>query len=280
MPKVCKTTRADGVLERLAEKIRAIENRPVSNPRLPLGAIACESSFGTDLMPGAIHEWFGTADPNRPWTPPLCLLAHLAHQASARAQAAGRVGKVLWLGRCVWPYMWMFQGAGVRGPESGVRSPGFGVRGPGSEVRGQLFADPVDASGRLWAIDLALRSGAVAAVVADGSGLDMTATRRLQLAAEAGQSIGLLARPPDELGQLSAAATRWQVSALRSETTRPRWKVKLLRWKGASANCQASTGNNFMVEWNGATGAVFIPADMVSRSGQEQVTATRRRRIA
>ena len=275
MYKTDKKTRADGVLQSLAEKIRAIENRSVSNPRLPPGAIACDdllgSSFGTDLPPGAIHEWFGTADPNRPWTPPLCLLAHLAYQASAKAQAAGRAGQVLWLGRCVWPYLWVF-------PRSGVRSPGSGVWGAG--VQRQLFADPVDASGRLWAIDLALRSGAVAAVVADGSGLDMTATRRLQLAAEAGQTIGLLARPPDELGQLSAAATRWQVSALRSETTRPRWQVKLLRWKGASANCHASTCNNFMVEWNGATGAVSIPADVVSRSGQEQVPAKRRRRTA
>ena len=284
MRKNGKTTRDDGALRRLAERIRVIENRSVgcgggdggggSNPRLPPGAIGAgdgseglldwwggDRAFGTELAPGAIHEWFEVADSTRLWTPPLCLLAHLARQASARAEAADGANGVVWLGRRVWPYMWV-------------------LRHQGHFRGGQVFADPADVAGRIWAIDLALRSGAVAAVVADGSGLDMAATRRLQLAAEAGGAMGLLARPPNELGQLSAAATRWLVRASPSRTTSPMWEVQLLRWKGELARSHALTGGSIMVEWNGATGTVVIPADMVSRSGKEQTPARKQRRTA
>ena len=215
---------------------------------------------------GSIHEWYGLADAAGPWTPPLCLLAHLALQASLRAKAAGRPGQVVWIGRRVWPYLWV-----------------LGTNGPGmaEDFRGRcgFFVDPANAAGRLWALDLALRSGAVAAVVADGSGLNMAAARRLQLAAEAGGALGLLARPPNERGQLSAAATRWLVRTRPSETANPRWAVQLLRCKGAWNKRLAST-DDLVVEWNGATSTVAIPADVGRRSGQEESPARKLRRTA
>jgi hypothetical protein len=48
-------------------------------------------------------------------------------------------------------------------------------------------------------------------VVADISGFDLAATRRLQLAAEAGRALALLTRSNREIKQLSAATTRWLV---------------------------------------------------------------------
>jgi hypothetical protein len=68
-------------------------------------------------------------------------------------------------------------------------------------------------------------------VVADGSGLKMADSRRWQLAAAAGGVMGLIARPGWELGELSAAKTRWRVRPERSETDGPRWTVELLRCK-------------------------------------------------
>ena len=77
----------------------------------------------------------------------------------------------------------------------------------------------------LWAMEEALKCRAVAAVVAeiaeDGS-VDLTATRRLSLAAREGGGLGLLLRhrpaaTAKSFSTLSAAATRWDIAAAASE---------------------------------------------------------------
>ena len=66
---------------------------------------------------------------------------------------------------------------------------------------------------RVWAVELCCRNPAVSAVVADGRGLGLAATRRLQLAARAGGVRVLLARTPDELRAPSAAPVRGLVDS-------------------------------------------------------------------
>ena len=168
------------------------------------------------LRRGAIHEWFGVesgdvrsgAQRRVPaWTPPLVILAHLAKRAGASNSWTA------WIGRRVWP------SAHAIGVEALARC---------------LFIDPRTGAERLWAIDAALRvSGLV--VVGDGSGLDAGGSRRLQLAAEAGGSLGLLARQAHEAAEISVAATRWSVARARSPTGRPAWSVRLVRCKGVQA---------------------------------------------
>jgi protein ImuA len=72
----------------------------------------------------------------------------------------------------------------------------------------------------LWAFEEALKSRGVAAVLAElpesGAAADLTATRRLALAARAGGGLGLLLRHrPCPLA--TAAMTRWQVAAAVSQ---------------------------------------------------------------
>ena len=141
---------------------------------------------------------------------------------------------VIWVGRRCMPYLW--------------------VRGAARIVRRSIFIDPPD-DARLWTIDLAARCPAVAVVVADGSALDMAATRRIQLAAEAGSVPVFCARPPCEIKSLSAASTRWRVRCVPTTTDKnPRWIVKLLRCKGMQPE-----------EWNRAQGGVVVPAALVCR---------------
>ncbi len=77
----------------------------------------------------------------------------------------------------------------------------------------------------LWAMEEALRCGALSSVIAeltgDGADAGLTATRRLSLAAREGKGVclGLLLRHGG-LSMPSAASTRWQVAAAASEPDR------------------------------------------------------------
>ena len=117
--------------------------------------------------------------------------------------------------------------------------------------------------GLLWALEEALRSGAAAAVVADCDGVDLTASRRLQLAAEAGRTPALLLRRrlmrhdgSDAGAAPIAAHTRWMVTSLGSiaETTafgpvpgvgHAAWRLELVRSRGGRPGC-------WDVMWQGA----------------------------
>ena len=219
------------VIQELAQRIAAIEQAAAgavfggdgdadhaAARVVPTGWPGADARLGGGLARGAVHEWFaakeeddGTAKersgPEHPrrqnWTAPLCVLAHLAWQGIELPRMAR--ASVLWIGRRCWPYPRVLMSAGRQSRVA-----------PSHLLKASLFLNPPDRSARLWAIDLALRSPAVALVIADGSGLDMAATRRLQLAAEAGLrggggGIAIFARPPHEERQLSAASTRWRV---------------------------------------------------------------------
>lgn len=101
----------------------------------------------------------------------------------------------------------------------------------------------VEAAGQdaLWAAEQALRSPALTAVAAVLPPLDLAAARRLQLAAEAGGTLGLILRP-DEANQWqapTAARTRWRITSLPGHGSDPNklgaagWRVDLLHARGA-----------------------------------------------
>jgi len=123
-----------------------------------------------------------------------------------------------------------------------------------------LWVDPPDDATRFWCIDLALRCKGVSAVVADATRMDMAGSRRFQLAAEAGNTVGLLARPATERRILSAAATRWLITPEPTPLKRPRWTVELLRRKGVRPTTESP--RRFVVEWDHAQSAVALPPDL------------------
>lgn len=195
------------------------------------------------VLPGAVHEWFGLADSDvLPWVPPLAILVDLVRR---NLEQSGR-RRVVWIGRRCWPYVPCLDG-------------------DGRLLRESIFIDPPDDASRLWAIDLAARCPAAAAVVADGSRLDMAATRRLQLAAEAGSALVLCARPPRELKHLSAASTRWLVRSALSTSRNPRWVIEPLRCKGMMQVLSAPSGRRWTVEWKCAQGSVAVHAALPDR---------------
>lgn len=102
--------------------------------------------------------------------------------------------------------------------------------------------DPIDV---LWAMEEGLRTSGLAAVVGDGTLPDFTATRRLQLAAEAMNTPALILPPPRKASSASVALTRWDVTAGMGGGRKNimRWQVNLMRCRGGSPK-------NWIMEWD------------------------------
>ncbi|MBC7773203.1 MAG: hypothetical protein H7210_11955 [Pyrinomonadaceae bacterium] len=232
----------------MAERIREVETRTRRiTTMVPTGWAPMDDALGGGLAGGALHEWFGVIDApqtrTQRWTPPLLILSHLVRQS---VRASKERPWCLWVGERVWPTP-----HGMMGLESDHR--GILAR--------SLFVAPSTEGERTWAIDLALRVAGLV-VIADASSLSMASTRRLQLAAEAGGSLGLLARPPHERGELSAASTRWEITRSVSTSENPCWQVQLSRCKGL----QAIGTHTVVVERNHGGAVIPVPADLPLRS--------------
>jgi protein ImuA len=113
--------------------------------------------------------------------------------------------------------------------------------GPGLERLGLprdrwLIVTADKEAARLWAVEEALKSGAVAGALAALEAPSLVATRRLDLAARDGRALAMALRvkPPDDL---SAARVRWRVGPAPSAPNpldpeapgAPRWRVEATR---------------------------------------------------
>jgi protein ImuA len=263
---------------------------------MPLGVPAIDAHLpGGGLRLAGLHEIAGARDE---WDDAVVAgfcLALLGRLAAARGRTGGGspAGSVLWAARRADLY-----GPGVAGlmgpragPANSERTEGFH---PGRLilVRARRDADV------FWALEEGLRvpagvlSAALSAVVGEVAEPDDTAMRRLQLAAEtAGRPCFLLRRrlfagrvatPTSMPASMPAAAlTRWRVGALPAtemgsaggltgELTggldggltgwpgRPRWRLELLRCRGAAPG-------SFTVEWDDAAGGFDLAAPVRDR---------------
>jgi protein ImuA len=130
-----------------------------------------------------------------------------------------------------------------------------------------LLIEPESEEHVLWTIEEGLRSGVLAAVLGEVRTADLTATRRLQLAAEASATPALLLRLPGAL-RTSAALTRWQVSSAAAGSTpglhdiaRPRLRVSLRRARGRIDDQERS----WMMEWCHEKGDFALVSQAVDR---------------
>ncbi|WGF90960.1 ImuA family protein [Marinivivus vitaminiproducens] len=137
-----------------------------------------------------------------------------------------------------------------------------------------IFLEAGDERSVLACTEEGLRHGGLGAVVAEVARLSMTASRRLQLAAERSRTLGLALRrwrrPAEaaEFGQPTASMTRWRISVLPSAPLlvpgvgRHRWLVELIR-------CRAGESADFEMEACDAAGRLAVPADLADRPGAQ-----------
>jgi protein ImuA len=216
---------------------------PAIDAALPLGGLAC----------GALHEVIGGADSRFGAAATLFVSGLLARLS----------GPVLWCGRI---------------PD--LYAPGLAAVGlqPGRV----LVAEATSNAEVLWALEEALRHAGLAAAVGEVAQLDLTPSRRLQLAAEnSGVTAFVLRRPmggarEERTAPTAAALTCWQVAAVPSRPLaapgigRARWRLELLRCRGGEAA-------SWIVEACDATGHLGLPPDLADRQEAPPIRRERAR---
>jgi protein ImuA len=139
-----------------------------------------------------------------------------------------------------------------------------------------IYAECRDETGVLDCFEEGLRHKGLGAVVGEVARLPMTASRRLQLAAEGSGTIGLAIRrwrrhqEASDFGHPTAAVTRWRVSVMPSVPLpvpgigRARWLLELIR-------CRAAESADFEVEACDAKGRLALPTHLSDGSATTQI---------
>jgi len=191
-----------------------------ARPPLALGLPALDAHLGGGLPRGCLHEVAGAMD-----------------DGAALAFCAGLLGRLAAGG----PVLWC--------------QPGFDLYAPGLAACGLdparlIVVTARRPADRLWVLEEGLRCRALAAVLGELDDLDLTAARRLQLAAETGGVTGFVLRAGGPASAVNIAATRWRITAVPAgHGVHPqkwlgpsRWQVELLR-------CRGGRPGRWLIEW-------------------------------
>lgn len=236
--------RPEPAIESLRAHIEKIEGRGRrAKSVLPFGVAEVDSRLpGGGLARGALHEVAGGGNG---------AIDGAAAALFAAGIAARTKGKVLW---CI--------------TKPDLFAPALAQAGLAPDR--VIYVEAGDDKSVLACMEEGLRHGGLGAVVAEVARLSMTASRRLQLAAEDTGSIGIALRrwrrqtEAADFGQPTAATTRWRVSVLPSTPLpvpgvgRHRWLVELIR-------ARAGESADFELEACDDTGRLALPAELVHR---------------
>jgi protein ImuA len=106
----------------------------------------------------------------------------------------------------------------------------------GIDVDKIIFLDLPKEKEVLWAMEEALKCDGLSTVVAETCQINLTASRRLQLAAEQSKVTGFILHRSQKSFYITASVTRWKITSLPSALPNdmpgvgyPRWKVELLK---------------------------------------------------
>ncbi len=157
-----------------------------------------DAALGGGLSRGALHELAPAA--------PIDLAAATGFAVALAALAGRDRGELLWIATD----FAALEGGGPYGP---------GLNRYGLAAERLVVLRVPRAVDALWAMEEALRcralSGVITELPADGAEADLTASRRLTLAARDGAALGLLLRHHATPAPI-AAATRWRIAAAAS----------------------------------------------------------------
>lgn len=237
--------RVPSVLEDLRARIASIERGAASYAAVPFGVGEIDERLPAGgLSCGALHEIAGSPE--------------LADDASATIFLAGI------LARIEGPILWCLRWRDLFAPALQLA----GIH-PGRVIYVEAGSD----TNVLLAMEECLRHPGIAGVVGEVGKCSTTASKRLQLAAEASGVTAFIFRRAarEEVSASgSAAVTRWRITAHPGEALdvagvgRPRWKVALERVRGGEPHY-------WIVEGADAQGRIALPAALVDRPAAQEV---------
>ncbi|NIJ09398.1 protein ImuA [Sphingomonas vulcanisoli] len=231
--------RQSSVLANLRAQIAQIEGAGVRHQSLPFGIAAIDSCLpGGGIAGGALHEMSGSPD--------------LSDDAAMTVFLAGI------LARLDGPIFWCLRWRDLFAPSLHLA---------GLHPDRVVYVEAGSDTNVLTAMEECLRHEGLGGVVGELGKIGLTASRRLQLAAEQSGVPAFVFRrasPLETTVEGSAAVTRWRVRASPSEQLgipslgRLRWDVMLERVRGGEPQ-------RWLVEGADAQGRIGLPADMVDR---------------
>lgn len=215
------------ILKRLRARIWALERTaPAASEALSLAAAI------DDALP-----WGGL--------PLACLHEVVAADAAGGGFCAALLGRLAARG----PVLWCMR----RGSDEPY-APGLAAFGLSPERL--ILARCDDDRQVLWTMEEALRCPAVGGVLGEVGAIDLTAGRRLQLAAEAGGVTGLLILPP-AARPTGAATSRWRVRAAASSPA-PWGGLGEARWQVTLERCRGGVQRSWLLEWRHDGGGLAV----------------------
>ena len=243
------------LIANLRSRIASIERVAVgARQTIPFGVPAMDAHLRGGLARGGLHEIAGSGLGG-------------VHGAAAALFVAGV------LARMEGPVLWCLRSRDLFPPA---------LAGVGLHPDRVVYAAAASEKGVLACFEEGLRHARLAGVVGEVSRFSMTASRRLQLAAEASGVTAFVIRRwrttegARAFSQSTAAATRWRITAVPSSPLpvpgigHPRWRVELVR-------CRGGDPATWEVEACNAQGRLALPANLADRSA---ATADGRRRAS
>jgi protein ImuA len=186
--------------------------KSVNNISLDRGLGAIRDAFPNGSFPlGAVHEFLSEREEDSASTGGFI--------SGLLASLMGNAGTTLWISssRTLFPPALL----------------SFGI-----EPDRFIFIDLQKEKDVIWAMEEALKCGALSAVVGEIREIDFTASRRLQLAVEQSQVTGFILRNHYRKLNTTACVSRWRITSLSSESVDdlpgigfPTWRVELLRMR-------------------------------------------------
>lgn len=224
MSRLSPTRAKAALIAELRARIQTLEaagRGPGHIPAAPLGVPEIDGALPWGgLAGGALHEMVGAGD------------GAATGFASALAARLSRGGA---------PVLWCLANSDLHAP---------GLAGFSLDPERLIVVRARKDREVLWAMEEGLRSGPLAVVVGETGVLDLTASRRLQLAAETGGTIGIAVRLERAGDFPTAATTRWRIIAAPSAESlegvgmgNARWRVELLRCRGGEVG-------EWLLEWD------------------------------
>lgn len=228
--------------------------------------IAALEGVGGEAVAGALPLGVAQMDTVLPWGGlALGCLHEVAgpHYGDGIADGPAAAFAAVLLGRMAAqagkPVLWIGSGDEVYAP---------GLAALGLPPQRLVMVRPYRAAQALWAMEEGLRCRALAGVLAEAWRLDLTAARRLQLAARASGVPALLLNHGEPTG---VAVTRWRVGAAASRSDPAlgvgtwSWRVELLRCRGRGVDDTGMVAA-WEVEWDDEARSLRLAAPVGDRA--------------